>query len=126
MMPTKKQMRIINKHFRGDADGLIKTAKRVGILDPYTFLQHAVDAGLNAKGTEAMMFMGCDNPKDVVDSYSKIVSSSESISQMRGTKKWKGIVFDTDRVRQEMGKLLQRDQNTHDRRKKNTERKKHE
>ena len=110
-------MRIIRKHFKGDADALIKTAKRVGILDPYTFLQHAVDAGLNAKGTEAMMFAGDGNPNDVVDSYSRIVSSSESISQMRGTKKWKGIVFDTDRVRQEMGKLLQRDQNTHDKKK---------
>lgn len=118
MIPTKKQMQIIRKHFRGDADALIKTAKHVGILDPYTFLQHAVDAGLNAKGTEAMMSMGCGNSKDVVDSYSKIVSSSESISQMRGTKKWKRIMFDTDRVRQAMRKLLQKDQNTHDKKKK--------
>lgn len=105
-MPTKKQMRIIRKHFKGDTDALINTAKRVGILDPCTFLQHAVDAGLNAKGTEAMMFAGDGNPKDVVDSYSKIVSSLESTSQMRGTKNWEGVVFDKNRVAREMRKLL--------------------
>lgn len=118
MMPTEKQMRIIRKHFKGDADMLIKKAKSLGILAPHPFLQRAVDAGLNAKGAEAMMVMDWGNPKDVVDSYSRIVSSSESISQMRGTKNWKGVAFDTNRVAQEMRKLIQRDQNTHDKKKK--------
>lgn len=105
MATTKKQMRIISKHFKGDADMLIKTAKSVGMLDPDPFLQRAVDAGLNTKGVEAMMLMGCSNPNvDAVDSYSRIVSGSEAISQTRGTKKLG--VFDTDRVRQKMRQLL--------------------
>lgn len=107
MATTKKQMRIIRKRFRGDADMLIKTAKSVGMLDPYPFLQRAVDAGLNTKGVEAMMLMGCSNPNvDAVDSYSRIVSGSEAISQTRGTKKLG--VFDTDRVKQKMRQLLKK------------------
>lgn len=107
MMTAKKQMRIINKHFKGDADMLIKTAKSVGILDPHTFLQRAVDAGLNTKGVEAMVLMGCGNPNvDAIDSYSRIVSGSEAISQTRGTENWEGVVFDTDRVKQKMRQLL--------------------
>lgn len=123
MIPTKKQMRIINRHFNGDVDMLIETAKRVGILDPCTFLQLAADAGLDTKGAVAMMFAGRGNPNDVVDSYSRIVSSSEAISQMRGTKKWEGVAFDTNRVAHEMRKLIQRDQNTYDRKGKSNGRK---
>ena len=111
MMPTKKQIRIISKHFKGDTDMLIRTARSVGISSPHSFLQCAVDAGLDAKGAEAMMLMSRDKPNkaDVVDSYSRIVSSSEAISQMRGTKNFEGIVFDTDRVKQKMRQLLKRD-----------------
>lgn len=107
MATTKKWMRIIGKHFNGDVDMLIKTAKSVGISDPHLFLQRAVDAGLNAKGAEAMMLIGCGNPNvDAVDSYSRIVSGSEAISQTRGTKKLG--VFDTDRVKQKMRQLLKK------------------
>ena len=102
MMPTKRQMRTISKHFKGDADMLIKTAKSVGILDPHTFLQYAVDAGLDAKGVETMMLIGRDSPKK------------------RGTKNCEGTVFNTDRVRQKMRQLLKRGQNTNTNRKENS------
>ena len=107
MATTKKQMRIIRKRFRGDADMLIKTAKGAGILDPQPFIQRAADAGLNAKGVEMMMLMGCGNPNvDAIDLYSRIVSGSEAISKTRGTKKLG--VFDTERVKQKMRQLLKK------------------
>ena len=105
MTTTKKQMRTVGKRFNGGADMLIKMAKGVGILDLHLFLQRAADSGLNTKGAEVMILMGYGNPNvDAVDSYSRIASSSEAISQMRGTKKLG--VFDTDRVKQKMRQLL--------------------